>query len=369
MEPKKILIIAQTPPPFHGQAIMQGHLVDCKWDWCKKYFVRMNFSERINEVGHLKVKKIFSLFTLLFSIKKKLTTAIDLIYYPPAGPNRIPIYRDVIILFFLKLFSKKIILHFHAGGIDQIFKKVSKIEAQIIKKAFGKVDSVIVLSDWLKKETSWIRAKNTFVVNNGINDVLNNFPKKKNNENIISFLFAGNLKKEKGIFTLLQAANSLKKSGELFEIKFIGSFHDKKEEMLFNIYVNENNLQENIKLLGFKKDNDKWNEFSTADVLCLPTYETEAMPISILEAMMFELPVITTNWRSIPDIIQDGENGLLFEINNAEQLALCMKRMIHSADDRIRMGAKARRNYLNYFTIEQHLKSIELVFQESISQK
>jgi glycosyltransferase involved in cell wall biosynthesis len=367
MTNKRIIIIAQTPPPFHGQAIMQQHLVNANWKWCKKQFVRMNFSEEIDEVGVLKLKKLWQLFRLINRVLKKAKPKPELIYYPPAGPHRIPIYRDVILLFFLKMISRKIILHFHAGAVDQIFNKVTKIEALIIKKAFKNVDAVIVLTEWLKKEVGWCKPKKFFVVANGIEDVFESFFPKAKQNNLISFLFVGNLKKEKGIFTLLNAAIILKDRGEKFEIKFVGSFHKAEENQIFFRVISENGLTDYVKYLGTKTGNDKWREFATSDVLCLPTYENEAMPISILEAMMFQMPVITTRWRSIPDVIRHEDNGLLFEPENAEQLAACMQKLICVEKDRKQMGVQARKDYLRNFTVNQHLENMEKTFQEVLT--
>jgi glycosyltransferase involved in cell wall biosynthesis len=367
MTNKRILIIGQTPPPFHGQAIMQNYLAQANWNWCKKEFVRMNFSEEIKEVGTFKIKKILQLFKLINRVRKSTKTKFELIYYPPAGPHRIPIYRDLIFLFYFKIFSQKIILHFHAGGINHIFNKVTKIESYFIKKAFHKVDAAIVLTDWLRKEVEWLMPKKLFVVGNGIEDVFQSFSPKIKHGNPLSFLFIGNLKKEKGIYTLLQSALILKDLGEKFEIKFIGSFHSNEEKQSFSNYINENGLNNYIRYLGAKSGNEKWREFENVDVLCLPTYETEAMPISILEAMMFQIPVITTNWRSIPDLIRHEENGLLFEPKNADQLAACMQRLIHNEGDRKQMGIQARKDYLENFTVEQHLLKMEKVFQDVVS--
>lgn len=366
MKDKRILIIAQTPPPFHGQAIIQKYLVDVNWDWCKKDFVRMNFSNEISEVGVFGIKKVLQLFQLIAEIRRNTKTKPDLVYYPPAGPNRIPVYRDILILYFLNRVSRKIILHFHAGGIDQIFKKVTKLESFFIKKAFSKAEAVIVLSDWLKKEVVWCKANKTFVVNNGIEDVFGRYLHKIVLPEVVSFLFIGNLKKEKGIFTLLKAARILHKRGQRFDIKFIGAFHSNEEKDAFMRFVEENDLKHHVRYLGTKSGDEKWSEFANSNVVCLPTFETEAMPVSILEAMMFQLPVITTNWRSIPDLIKHDENGLLFEPDNADQLADCMQKLIESDNKRVEMGLQGRRDFIQKYTVEQHLKKMEIVFREAL---
>lgn len=368
MESRRIIIIAQTPPPFHGQAIMQKYLVDVDWNWCTKEFVRMNFSDTISEVGTFRGKKIRQLFHLINRFRKTSKRRAELVYYPPSGPNRIGIYRDVIMLFFLKTFSHKILLHFHAGGIDQIFNKVSGFESFFIKKAFSNADAVIVLTKWLEQEVQWCKPKKTFVVENGIEDVSQQFSTlNRPQNNTTTFLFVGNLKKEKGIFTLLQAAAALKELGEQFKIKFVGAFHTSEEKEKFSAFIAANCLHGIVSYLGVKSGNEKWMEFKAADVFCLPTYETEGMPISILEAMMFSIPVITTKWRSIPDIIQHDENGLLFEPGNAMSLALCMQRLIQSEHERLRMGMQARNDYVKKFTVEQHLGKMEKVFQEVLN--
>ena len=82
---------------------------------------------------------------------------------------------------------------------------------------------------------------------------------------------------------------------------------------------------------------------------------------------MFQLPVITTNWRSIPDMIRHDENGLLFEPQNEKQLADCMKRLIHAQEDRTRMGIQARKDFLQNYTVEQHLSKMEQVFKEVLT--
>ena len=363
MQEPRILVVAQTPPPFHGQAVMQKYLVDATWTWCKKVFVRMNFSEEIGEVGVFKFKKVRELFGLLNRVRQSKQARFDLAYYPPAGPNRIPIYRDIIILFYLRLASKKIILHFHAGGIDQIFRKVSRPEAFLIKRMFRKVDAAIVLSDRLKQEVQWCLPKQTFVVGNGIDDVFEEFSGKPKQE-MTTFLFVGNLKKEKGIFTFLKAALILKKMRVQCAIKFIGAFHSENEKQHFFSFIDEHNLTGYVEYLGPKSGREKWKEFQKASVFCLPTFETEGMPVSILEAMMFQLPVITTDWRGIPDLIRHGENGLLFKPQNEEELAACMKQLAESESDRVRMGAQARKDFLQNYTVAQHLINMENVFKQ-----
>ena len=172
----KILILAQTPPPFYGQAIMQKYIVDAKWDWCEKKHIRLTYSSKINEVGKFKLSKMFELVRIVLKVwSERLKGKIDLIYYPPSGPNRIPFYRDVITLFFIRWTSKKLIFHFHAGGINNLLGKLNPLEKIFAKISLLKPDASIVLLNSLKDEINWFHSKDIFVIPNGISDIPQKF--------------------------------------------------------------------------------------------------------------------------------------------------------------------------------------------------
>ena len=81
------------------------------------------------------------------------------------------------------------------------------------------------------------------------------------------------------------------------------------------------------------------------DVLVFPSYhEGEGMPGVVIEALQMGLPVIATNWRSLTEIVTDGESGLVVEARDVGSLAAAMTRL--ASDDalfaRLRRGALAR---------------------------
>ncbi|WP_290707884.1 glycosyltransferase family 4 protein [Flavihumibacter sp. CACIAM 22H1] len=327
----KIVVIAQTPPPFHGQAVMQQYLVNADWsDWCVKEHIRLDYSDAVAEIGRFKLSKITKLFRLLAKIRRSTkSTPIDILYYPPAGPHRIPLYRDIITLLYARPRVEKLVLHFHAGGLNQLIEKLSAPEKWLAQKAFSRADHAIVLSSWLKTETNWFQPKNCWVVPNGIEDVAGPIdPWKQYNRKPHSILFVGNLKPEKGVLLLLKAATILKNLLSDFRIRIMGESHSTEMETHIRQYILDNQLTEHVELLGGKTGDNKWAEFRSASIFCLPTYALEAMPVSILEAMMYSLPVVSTNWRAIPDLITEGVEGLLHEVQDEKELADKLKLLL-----------------------------------------
>ena len=83
-----------------------------------------------------------------------------------------------------------------------------------------------------------------------------------------------------------------------------------------------------------------------------------------VEAMMFELPVVSTCWRGIPDIVEDGVTGFLTPIKDSAAVADRLALLLRDEQMRMSMGLKGRRRYLESFTIEKFVNQTESVVLE-----
>jgi glycosyltransferase involved in cell wall biosynthesis len=111
--------------------------------------------------------------------------------------------------------------------------------------------------------------------------------------------------------------------------------------------------------------NAKWQLYREADIFCFPThYSAEGFPVVLLEAMMFELPVVSTKWRGIPEIVDEGETGLLVAPGDIEDLAAGLKKLLENLELRLSMGEKARKRYLAHFTAERYQQNMESVLSD-----
>jgi hypothetical protein len=94
-----IIAVAQTPPPFHGQAVMNQHLLEGEYSEIQFHHVRMAFSDDIQEVGTFRWKKILHLVQVFFhTVIMRFRTGSQILYYPPASPNMVPFLRDCVLL-------------------------------------------------------------------------------------------------------------------------------------------------------------------------------------------------------------------------------------------------------------------------------
>lgn len=98
------------------------------------------------------------------------------------------------------------------------------------------------------------------------------------------------------------------------------------EETRLREYVKQNGLQSNVEFLGWITKEQKPSLLVKADVLVLPSYN-EGLPIAILEAMSYALPIISTNVGSIAEAVQEGVNGFLIAPGDINALADSMVKL------------------------------------------
>jgi len=191
-----------------------------------------------------------------------------------------------------KFFLGKVIDFF----IEKFFKMIEK------KPHYKKADIIFYQTYQIKDKLP----KNSFYLPNAV-DVkdIKRLTKKKNQKFI--YLFVGHIAKRKGIEYLLKAFNKLAEKYENMQLWLLGQGAPDTIENLKKQYT-----AKNIKWFG-KIWRDRLPDFfQAANVFVLPSLG-ETMPNAVLEAMAYELPVITTNGGGIVDFFTDGKTGLLVE--------------------------------------------------------
>ena len=84
----------------------------------------------------------------------------------------------------------------------------------------------------------------------------------------------------------------------------------------------------------------------------------------ILEAMQYGLPIITTNEGGIPDMVEDGVNGLICEKHSATSLADGLEKLLEHEELRIQMGQNGYNRYMSRFTLDHFEHNLTSILQE-----
>ena len=167
------------------------------------------------------------------------------------------------------------------------------------------------------------------------------------NDNSIIFIFLGRLKKDKGIYELLAAFNTIVQTSPDAILLLVGA----DEEKCIDKLSNYPNLILNGNVISYGFTNAPEDLLNAADVYVLPTYR-EGFGLSILEASSTGLPVIVSDTYGVRDSIIDNETGLRCKTYDIDSLVKCMKYLYDNPTERKRLGDNGIKYVNEKFTTE-----------------
>ena len=214
-------------------------------------------------------------------------------------------------LFAKQLVKKKtpFVVFFHGWDID-FQKKIDTKHKKFFQNSFAHAKKIFVLSEEFKEKLYEWGYRGEVIVQTTTVDasLVNNFSLKQKREEKkllnepIKLLFISRLVKEKGVFELIEAFKSLSKKRDDIELTVAG------DGDAFNEIEERIKNQKNIKLTGFVEGKEKIELFKTSDIYILPSY-TEGLPVSVLEAMLFGLPILTTQVGGLKRFFKNEQMG------------------------------------------------------------
>ena len=162
-------------------------------------------------------------------------------------------------------------------------------------------------------------------------------------------LFTGRVIGLKGIQVLLRAATRLPRK-DPWRILVIGEGEAK--ESLKNL-CRDLGIQERVFFTGFIPNHELPNYYSFADLAVFPSLADETFGVAICEAMACGRAVLSTRVGGIPELVADGESGVLVEPNNGAELGDQIARLLRDPDRRIELGESALDRVKRLFTWER----------------
>jgi len=254
------------------------------------------------------------------------------------GSHGASVYRKLFFVVVGKFFfGKKIIYHLHSSSFNEYYTKGNFIYKWLCRNLINLPDIVITLSPWwsayVQKSFS---AKNVQILNNVIEEK-NRGRANRSIEPPLKVLFLGRIGDRKGVFDLLEVI-ALNKAAWVGKLAFI--FGGDGEIERFTQCVQRERLEDLVNYLGWVTGEEKERLLSEADILVLPSYN-EGLPISILEAMGYGLPIISTNIGGIPEVVLDGQNGYIITPGDKKELAGVISRYLQQPELTIKQGVKS----------------------------
>ncbi len=354
---KNVLIVGKIPPPYYGTSVWTNIL--------KKSGYFTVFDSKINEsvktIGERQFGKVFRTFFVYLNfirIIRKTNPKVTLI---PISQSLIGYIKDSIFIFISLIYSDKILVFLHGGNFKNWFDDRSLTIKWFVEFTLIKTDGVIVLGDRLKHLfTEFFPYESIFVSPNGINI---DFPNvKKNNDQIVTILYLGNLQVSKGIKSVVNSIKWLKNCKVDFKVDVIGNWRDTKTRDWALKFVHEFDLP--INFLGPKYEAEKYKHMKLSDIFIFTPVSEEGHPFVIIEALAAGLPVISSNRGAISESVIDNLNGFIVEPNDTKGIADKLRKLIEDKDLRKKMGMESRRLYKKKYTEKNMVERLKAICDE-----
>lgn len=352
----KILFIAPLPPPVHGSAMVSRQIKESKaiGDTYRCDFVNLSTSRRMDEIGKATPAKLWRFASSYFKVLGKLMTRRYDLCYIAITCHGIGFLKDAPYVLLCKLFGRKIVIHQHNKGMSAcVDRQPYKSLLPLVYRNAG----VMLLSQYLYPDIERVVAKEQVVVcPNGI-QACKSTPDFERRNAEPRLLFLSNLIKSKGVLELLDACKILKDKGCRFKCDFVGGETKEIDTTTFSAEVSKRGLEEVVVYHGSKYGEDKKAFLSASDIFVLPTGD-DCFPLVLLEAMQYGLPCISTEIGGIPDIIADGESGLICKSRDASAISECIEKLLDNEPLRRKMGEAGFKRYNEFFTEAAFEKNI-----------
>jgi glycosyltransferase involved in cell wall biosynthesis len=172
-------------------------------------------------------------------------------------------------------------------------------------------------------------------------------PIKKQRNQTVTFLVMARMLWEKGIEEFVEAARALGGQYKNSSFWLLGPVDNDNPMGIPSTQLTQWTEEGAVQYLGMTDDVKSF--MSKADVVVLPSYYREGIPLSLLEASAMGMPIITTDSVGCREVVIDGENGFLIPIKNPEKLAAAMEKFIQQPFLIEKMGRRSRQRAVKMY--------------------
>ena len=250
---------------------------------------------------------------------------------------------------------------FHLHGIDANYYKRYYLSRLILKHV---ADLYISISKEMKKHLVKLDIpKNKIVyLPNGVDTRIFR-PEREKTDNLV--LFVGRITFDKGLHVLLRSLRYIEKSVRLVIIGPADWNLEYYRDMLKLIEDKNRNGKHKITYLGPQDQANIIKWYQKASILVSPSL-IEAFGLANLEALSCETPVVATYVGGIPEVVRNGENGILVPPSDVIKLAKAIQYFLDNEDIKKKFGKEGRRWVVKNFSIETIVEKLSQIYKELI---
>lgn len=178
----------------------------------------------------------------------------------------------------------------------------------------------------------------------------------------LEILCVGRIVPVKGQFVLVEAVARLIAQGRQLRLRLIGDGPDRPG---LENEVTQRGLTGQIIFEGAVNQEKVLNFYAHADIFALASF-AEGLPVVLMEAMIMEIPCVTTHITGVPELIKNGE-GILVAPSDIEALAEAIALLMDKPDLRYQMGQAGRQKVLQHYELQNNTMKLGEIFRRRLT--
>ena len=175
-------------------------------------------------------------------------------------------------------------------------------------------------------------------------------------------LCVGRLAPAKGQHILIDAVETLTQEGRSVRLRLVGSGPD---EASLWVHAERVAARDRVVFEGAVDQDHIRDFYAAANAFCLPSF-AEGLPVVLMEAMAMEIPCVTTYIAGIPELIRDGEDGLLVPASDLDALVIALANLMDDAELRQRLGKSGRARVREHYDLRRNVERLAAIFAERV---
>jgi len=290
----------------------------------------------------------------------------DLVHLNPSLDPK-ALIRESIMIALAKWYKLPVLVFFHGWQI-KTQRRLKGVLLNLFQWIYFKADAVVVLASPFKKAIiGWGYEGPVFVETTVVDEkLLRDIPISRVNggKHISSgeatILFLARMVKEKGVYIVIETFKVLIVKYPKLKLILAGAGEELDSARK---YVEKQGIA-GVSFTGFVEGTNKIQTLINSDIYLFPSYWGEGVPISLLEAMAFGLPIVTSDAGGIPDFFEDGKMGYLVRGKDPQSYAESIEHLILNGDLCQKISCFNYEYSRGHFLPANAVKRLEQIYRE-----
>lgn len=329
----RLVIAGQMPPPWGGQNVMIARILDeCRasTDFETEHLA-FHFTPDFKNVRRgsaAKLAELAKVVARLIALRRR--GPIDLLLFPAGGPQNVPIVRDLLLLPWVLLLTRRVVVQFHAAGIADRFAEKRGALFHLLAALYRRCFGAIVMTAFNRRDPEIFHIPRIAVLPHRLTDEFDPLLVRRDAAQR-RLLYVGHLCREKGTPDLLRAFAAIAPEDPRLVLELVGEPLPPMDDANLRASAQELGIADRVIFSGVLTGRAKQEAFARADLFVFPTVAPyESFGLVLVEAMMWDLPIVATDWRGNRDVLGSEFDGDCFTIapELSASLAAALRRQL-----------------------------------------